>query len=38
MSPFSLDHGLKLAAFAHLLTSDPRLRFENYVASGPTLF
>lgn len=35
---FALEHGLRLSATAHLFTSAPFGRMEQYLASGPSLF
>ena len=35
---FALGHGLRLGATAHLFTSAPFGRMEQYLASGPSLF
>jgi GNAT superfamily N-acetyltransferase len=35
---FALETGLRLSAYAHLLTSAPFGRMEQYLASGPSLF
>lgn len=35
---FALKSGLKLAAYAHLLTTAPFGQMENYLTSGPSLF
>ncbi|HVG39142.1 MAG TPA: GNAT family N-acetyltransferase, partial [Pyrinomonadaceae bacterium] len=35
---FALKHGLRLTAMAHLFTSAPIGRMEQYLASGPSLF
>jgi hypothetical protein len=35
---FALGHGLRLTATAHLFTSAPIGRMEQYLASGPSLF
>jgi hypothetical protein len=35
---FALRHGLRLCGTAHLFTSAPFGRMEQYLASGPSLF
>jgi hypothetical protein len=35
---FALQTGLRLTGYAHLLTSAPFGRMEQYIPSGPSLF
>jgi hypothetical protein len=38
MLNFALRSGLKLTAYAHLLTTAPFGQMDKYLASGPSLF